>query len=251
MCASRSRPLAPRLSVRPRARAGQPGAVHGGPGSLRGAQPSSPIPLLLFSLPLTLLYSPPPTQRCAQRRLRGVSESRGSVRGSRKQRRGAEGGARGAGQVEASMMEIYNERVRDLFNPRHPANNTGLKVPANSTHTHPLLLFSLPLTLLYFPPPTQTAHSDLVDCMVRCMGFRPVSLECASLRVSPRRSACGGGAGQVRENPKTGPYVDGLSTLPVTSYEAMMTILKLLLVGSGYQQAMMIILKLLSDGPGH
>jgi len=87
--------------------------------------------------------------------------------------------------------------------------------------------------------------------MVRCMGFRPVSLECASLRVSPRRSACGGGAGQVRENPKTGPYVDGLSTLPVTSYEAMMTILKLLLVGSGYQQAMMIILKLLSDGPGH
>jgi kinesin family protein 1 len=73
--------------------------------------------------------------RCAQRRLRGVSESRGSVRGSRKQRRGAEGGARGAGQVEASMMEIYNERVRDLFNPRHPANNTGLKVPANSRNS--------------------------------------------------------------------------------------------------------------------
>ena len=68
---------------------------------------------------------------------------------------------------------------------------------------------------------------------------------CASLRVSPRRSACGGEAGQVRENPKTGPYVDGLSTLPVTSYDAMMTILKLLLVGSGYQQAMMIILKFL------
>ena len=103
---------------------------------VRYAHRRLPPPLLLFSLPLTLLYSPPPTQRCAQRRLRGVSESRGSVRGSRKQRRGAEGGARGAGQVEASMMEIYNERVRDLFNPRHPANNTGLKVPANSTHTH-------------------------------------------------------------------------------------------------------------------
>lgn len=26
-------------------------------------------------------------------------------------------------KVEASMMEIYNERVRDLFNPKNPANN--------------------------------------------------------------------------------------------------------------------------------
>ena len=31
-------------------------------------------------------------------------------------------------KVEASMMEIYNERVRDLFNPKHPKNEQGLKV---------------------------------------------------------------------------------------------------------------------------
>ncbi len=30
--------------------------------------------------------------------------------------------------VEASMMEIYNEKVRDLFNPQNEKNNQGLKV---------------------------------------------------------------------------------------------------------------------------
>ncbi len=30
--------------------------------------------------------------------------------------------------VEASMMEIYNEKVRDLFNPSNEKNNLGLKV---------------------------------------------------------------------------------------------------------------------------
>lgn len=53
-------------------------------------------------------------------------------------------------KVESSMMEIYNERVRDLFNPKNPMNATGLKV---------------------------------------------------------------------RENPKTGPYVDGLAMLPVGDYK--------------------------------
>jgi len=53
-------------------------------------------------------------------------------------------------KVESSMMEIYNERVRDLFNPKNPKNDAGLKV---------------------------------------------------------------------RENPKTGPYVDGLAMLPVKDYE--------------------------------
>ena len=48
------------------------------------------------------------------------------------------------------MMEIYNERVRDLFNPKNPRNDSGLKV---------------------------------------------------------------------RENPKTGPYVDGLAMLPVKDYK--------------------------------
>lgn len=52
-------------------------------------------------------------------------------------------------KVEASMMEIYNERVRDLFNPHNTKNDSGLKV---------------------------------------------------------------------RENPKTGPYVDGLALLPVRDF---------------------------------
>jgi len=30
--------------------------------------------------------------------------------------------------VEASMIEIYNERVRDLFSPHNPQNEAGLKV---------------------------------------------------------------------------------------------------------------------------
>eukprot|EP00753_Platysulcus_tardus_P020392 PLAT8018.2.p1 GENE.PLAT8018.2~~PLAT8018.2.p1 ORF type:complete len:1234 (-),score=747.63 PLAT8018.2:64-3765(-) len=52
-------------------------------------------------------------------------------------------------KVECSMLEIYNEKVRDLFNPDSPKNKKGLKV---------------------------------------------------------------------REHPKKGPYVDGLKTLPVTTY---------------------------------
>lgn len=31
-------------------------------------------------------------------------------------------------RVEASMLEIYNEKVRDLFNPKNPDNQNGLKV---------------------------------------------------------------------------------------------------------------------------
>jgi kinesin family protein 1 len=60
-------------------------------------------------------------------------------------------------RVQASMMEIYNERVRDLFNPSNKANE--------------------------------------------------------------------GGGLKVRDNPKTGPYVDGLALLPVKDYSQVDTLM--------------------------
>jgi hypothetical protein len=47
-------------------------------------------------------------------------------------------------KVESSMLEIYNEKVRDLFNPRNPKNEGGLKlrlVPF-AAHLHPSVFFS-------------------------------------------------------------------------------------------------------------
>jgi kinesin family member 1 len=38
---------------------------------------------------------------------------------------GDQGGGGLTAQVEASMMEIYNEHVRDLFNPKNSKNEGG------------------------------------------------------------------------------------------------------------------------------
>ena len=47
-------------------------------------------------------------------------------------------------KVESSMLEIYNEKVRDLFNPRNAKNEGGLKLRSPTI----LVKKTVPLPLL-------------------------------------------------------------------------------------------------------
>jgi hypothetical protein len=84
------------------------------------------------------------------------------------------------------MTQIYHETVRDLLHGAH--TNTRARAHTH-THTH-----------------TQASMMEIYNEKVRDL-------------FNPSNKANEGAGLKVRDNPKTGPYVEGLALLPVKTYD--------------------------------
>ena len=90
-------------------------------------------------------------------------------------------------KVESSMLEIYNEKVRDLFNPRNPKNEGGLKLRSITSANDS----------------RQTPGHPFCFLLLAVLDRQPLT----NYTARPGR-----------EHPVTGPYIDGLALIPVRDY---------------------------------